>query len=446
MHFYQSTGANELFVEKNLSTMAPKQGVAQVSINIDTAKTYQTMDGFGASFTDSSAYLINQVLDKDVKEDLMPKLFCHEKGIGISMIRNPMGASDYARKIYSYNTIPEGETDFQLTKFSIAHDLTDILPLTKQAIEINPNVKVAASPWSAPGWMKTVGSMKTGELRQDCYDAYAMYFVRFIQEYEKRGIPIYYITPQNEPLYMPDHYPSMFMPAHTQADFIANHLKPAFVKHGITTKILCYDHNWDRPDYPLHVLDVAGPCVDGVAWHWYGGRPVAQHQVLMAYPNKEVHFSEGSGGEWIPEFEPAFSNLMRTTIEILRNHAQSLVLWNMALDENNGPFVPGFGTSTCRGIVKVNQQTKELTYTLDYYGLAHFSKYVRPGAVRVDSNCAHAVRTVAFKNTDGSVVTVLFNDEEEARNVSLSHEGEVTDFCMPTKSALTMRIHSKNEQ
>jgi len=438
LKFYRSTCANELFVNKDISELPPAQG-PDLDVIVDDARRYQQIDGFGASFTDSAAYLINQVLSKDVKEDLMVKLFDHDKGIGISMLRNPMGASDYAREIYSYNSIPEGETDFNLDNFSIAYDLDDILPLTKQAMDINPQVKLMASPWSAPGWMKNTQGMITGELRKDCYSTYAMYFVKFIQEYAKRGIPVYAVTPQNEPLYMPGHYPSMFLPARDAADFIANHLKPAFVKNNISTKILCYDHNWDRPDYPLHVFHVAGDAVDGVAWHWYGGRPIAQHQVLMAYPDKEVHFTEGSGGEWIPEFEPAFSNLMRTAVGILRNHSKSMVLWNMALDENNGPFVPGFGASTCRGIVKINQQTKELTYTLDYYGLAHFSKFVRPGAVRIDSTSSDSLCTVAFKNLDGSIVTVLFNDEDHGMNVKLAHGGvEAASFNLPPKSALTV--------
>ncbi|MGV2805712.1 glycosyl hydrolase, partial [Clostridium perfringens] len=175
-------------------------------------------------------------------------------------------------------------------------------------------------------------------------------------------------------LYSPGHYPGMIMLPEAQSDFIKNHLKPQFVKNDIDTKILCYDHNWDKPDYPLTVFEQAGDAVDGVAWHWYGGKPSAQSDVFEAFPGKEVHFTEGSGGEWIPPFEQAFSNVMRTGIEILRNHSKSYVLWNMALDEKNGPAVPGFVKSTCRGIVTVNQQTKELTYTLDYYALAHFSK------------------------------------------------------------------------
>ena len=436
---YQSNGEHQLFVQKDASEIVAHNTVSTVDIKVDESNTYQTMDGFGGSFTDSAAYLINQILDEDVKNDLMKKLFDHEEGIGISVVRNPMGASDFARTVYSYNELPAGETDHEQEKFSIAHDLDDVIPLSKQALEINPNVKFMASPWSAPNWMKTTGSMTAGQLKEDCYPAFAKYFVKYIEAYVDNGLPIYAITPQNEPLFEPTHYPSMLMYAHEQAEFIKNHLKPAFVENGIETKILCYDHNWDRPDYPLHVIDEDVDAVDGVAWHWYGGKPVAQKQVHMAYPDKEVHFTEGSGGEWVPAFEPAFSNLLRTGIEILRNDSKSFVLWNMALDEENGPTVPGFGRSTCRGIVQINQKTKELVYTLDYYGLAHFSKYIKPGAVRIDSTSDTEIRTAAFKNTDGTIAIVVLNDSEIDQNVRIVLGDEEIIHChAPSKSALTV--------
>jgi glucosylceramidase len=255
-------------------------------------------------------------------------------------------------------------------------------------------------------------------------------------------LPIYAITPQNEALYSPGHYPGMIMLPEEQIEFIKHHLKPQFVQHNIATKILCYDHNWDRPDYPREVLTHAYDEVDGVAWHWYGGKPSAQSEIFEEFPDKEVHFTEGSGGQWIPPFEPAFSNVMRRGIDILRNHSKSFVLWNMALDENNGPVVPGFGTSTCRGVVKVDQRTKELTYTLDYYALAHFSKHIRPGARRIDSTSHDdSIRSVACRNKDGSTAVVLFNDSDVPVNTDLVLNGEhAASFAMQPKSAVTVHI------
>lgn len=442
MTIYQSNGEKELFVRKDKAQLTPvTTGAEQHAVVIDEEQTFQEMDGFGASFTDSAAYLIHQVLETKQRSELMTRLFDPNEGIGLSVIRQPMGASDYARDFYSYNDMPEGQTDVELNQFSIAHDEKDIIPLLKEALRLNPDVKLMGSPWSPPGWMKTSGSMIGGELKPEYYAVYANYFVRYIQGYEANGLPIYAITPQNEALYSPGHYPGMIMLPEAQSDFIKNHLKPQFVKNDIDTKILCYDHNWDKPDYPLTVFEQAGDAVDGVAWHWYGGKPSAQSEVFEAFPGKEVHFTEGSGGEWIPPFEQAFSNVMRTGIEILRNHSKSYVLWNMALDEKNGPTVPGFGKSTCRGIVTVNQQTKELTYTLDYYGLAHFSKVIRPKAVRIASTSNESIRSVAFKNTDGSIAIILFNDSEQEENAALHMRGtEQLNLLLAPKSAVSVLI------
>ncbi|MEK4975835.1 glycoside hydrolase family 30 protein [Bacillus sp. FSL K6-6540] len=441
---YQSNGEEELFVKKDKAQLTPvTTGAAKHKVVIDEEQTFQEMDGFGASFTDSAAYLIHQVLETKQRSELMTQLFDPNEGIGLSVLRQPMGASDYARDFYSYNDMPEGQTDVELEQFSIAHDEEDIIPLLQEAVRLNPDVKLMGSPWSPPGWMKTSGSMIGGELKPEYYSVYADYFVRYIQGYEANGLPIYAVTPQNEALYSPGHYPGMIMLPEAQSDFIKNHLKPQFVKNGIGTKILCYDHNWDKPDYPLTVFEQAADAVDGVAWHWYGGKPSVQSEVFEAFPGKEVHFTEGSGGEWIPPFEQAFSNVMRTGIEILRNHSKSYVLWNMALDEKSGPTVPGFGKSTCRGIVTVNQQTKELTYTLDYYALAHFSKVIRPKARRVASTSHEFIRSVAFKNTDGSIAAVLFNDSEAPESVAIQLRGEeALQLEMPAKSALTVKIES----
>nr|WP_305120926.1 glycoside hydrolase family 30 beta sandwich domain-containing protein [Saccharibacillus sp. JS10] len=420
------------------------EAVRVATVKIDPKQRGQKMDGFGASFTDSSAYLIHRVLPQAEREELMIRLFDPHEGIGLSVLRNPMGASDYARSIYSYHDLPEGEADPALDRFSIAHDEEDIIPLLQEAVKLNPQVKLMASPWSAPGWMKTSASMLGGSLKPEYYEAFAQYFVRYIQGYQQHNLPIYAVTPQNEALYEPLHYPSMLMAADVQMLWIRDYLKPAFQRAGISAKILCYDHNWDKPEYPLEVLEGAEDAVDGVAWHWYGGAPSAQSTVKNAFPSKEVHFTEGSGGEWIPPFEQAFSNVMRTGIEILRNHSQSFVLWNMALDEHNGPTVPGFGKSTCRGIVQINQSDQKLTYTLDYYALAHFSKIIRPGATRLQSDCEDAqIFSVAFENEDNSLAIVLFNDDDEPRQIelsipNLSEASHLKPFNLPPKSALSL--------
>lgn len=446
---FKTTGENNLFrlvhPEEYNPIKSTNADSLAVTVQLDDRQTYQEMDGFGASFTDAAAYLMNQKLTGEQRAEVMTRLFHPTEGIGLSVIRNPIGASDYARTVYSYNDLPEHQTDPELSTFSIAHDEADIIPLTRQALALNPDLKLFASPWSAPGWMKTSGSMITGQLKPEWYSAYAEYFVKYIQSYAAHGLPIYAITPQNEALYEPGHYPGMLMPAEDQADFIVNHLKPAFVRNKLDTKIFCYDHNWDRPDYPMTVLEQAGEAVDGVAWHWYGGDASAQSKVYEAFAGKEVHFTEGSGGEWIPPFEQAFSNVIRTGIQILRNYSKSFILWNMALDENNGPTVPGFGQSTCRGIVQINQQTGELIYTLDYYALAHFSALIRPKAVQIQSvSSDNSIYTIAFRNTDGSIALVLFNDEQEGKQVKIERQDQETlVIYMESKCAISILISNE---
>jgi len=420
---------------------APKTGF---DVIIDPNKKFQNILGVGASFTDASAYLINQVLSTQDRDDLMEKLFSKEKGIGISFIRNPMGSSDYSRTFYSYDDQAKGVTDEDLSDFSIAHDLEDIIPLVKQAQLLNPDLKVMMSPWSAPGWMKTSDNMIGGSLKSKYYETYASYFVKTIQAYQAEGIDLFAVTVQNEPLYVPNHYPGMSMSAAQQADFIKTALKPAFNQAQIKTLILAYDHNWDRKDYPLEVLKKAEEDVDGVAWHVYGGNVLAQTEVFREYPTKDVYFTEASGGEWIPPFEQAFLSQIKTGIDVFRNYSRTYVLWNMALDEKNGPVVPGFGNSTCRGVVTVNQQTKALTYNLDYYTLAHFSDHLQKDAVRIDSTKGEGNFTsVAFMNPDKSITVVLYNIRSTRRNALVHLGDQVLVIDMPEKAVATLTFKTE---
>jgi glucosylceramidase len=450
---WDGTGAalRTVFITENAGSMWSEQApgsryltddgkLGAVEIAIDPNRLYQPIDGFGASFTDSAAYLINQKLSEEDKESLMVNLFDPEDGIGLSFVRNPMGASDFAREIYSYDDMPEGETDYGLDSFSIDRDREDIIPLLKRALKLNPQLKLVASPWSPPGWMKSSGSMIGGTLSNSSFDAYGNYFIRFLEEYQKEGIEFYAVTPQNEPLYVPNHYPGCSMPPAVQSQFIKNSLGPKLDEFFPNVKLLCYDHNWDRKDYPEHVLRTAGEYVDGVAWHVYGGSVEAQSEVLAQFLDSEVHFTEASGGDWVPPFDEAFFGEIRTGIQVLNNFSRSMVLWNMALDENNGPVVPGFGQSICRGVVLINQQTGGLTYNLDYYALAHFSKYIRPGAIRVASETKGSVYTTACLNEDGSLVVVALNDAPAAKLIRITVGDQSFDLRTYGRTAATMVI------
>src|SRR5260370_12515358 len=260
-------------------TFVNGSGSAATTITVNENKVYQEMDGFGVSFTDSSAWLVYTKLNTSQRNTVMTNLFDANRGIGLDFLLQPMGASDLTPPApvageYSYDDVAQGQTDDPLNKFSIEHDKVYIIPVLKQALYVNRTLKIIAAPWSAPGWMKSTGSMDGGTLNNSAYAAYANYFVKFIQAYKAQGIPIYAVTPQNEPLYVPNGYPGMSFLADQETSFIKNNLGPAFVRHGINTKILGYDHNWDRPDYPMTILQdtTANAYTARTVWPCYGGQ------------------------------------------------------------------------------------------------------------------------------------------------------------------------------
>ncbi|HYM00814.1 MAG TPA: glycosyl hydrolase [Blastocatellia bacterium] len=352
------------------------------SIFVDETQTYQTIEGFGASFTDSAAYLLNEKLIASDRNMVMMKLFDHTAGIGISFVRNPMGASDLARSDYSYDDLPAGQTDPDLTKFSIAHDQVDIIPLVLQAKQINPQLKVMANPWSPPGWMKTSGSMIGGSLLPSMYGPFAQYFVKYVQAYAAQGITIDYISLQNEPLYVPTDYPGMSMMPSEQAAVLKGFVLPALSASQLQSRVLVYDHNWDQPGYPETVFAdpaLAGSSqIAGTAWHGYGGTPGAMSAVHQSFPSIGAYHTELSGGTWVTDQVKAD---FETIALSMRNWAKTFVKWSLALDENRGPHTGGCGT--CTPLVTVNSTSGAPTYDIDYYTLGHFSKFILPGVVRI---------------------------------------------------------------
>ncbi len=389
------------------------------TVFVDETEGYQSIEGFGASFTDSAAYLLNEKVPAAQLNSVMTSLFDHTNGIGVSFIRNPMGASDLTRYDYSYDDMAAGQTDPNLTNFSIAHDMVDIVPLVKLAKQINPQLKIMANPWSPPGWMKTSDSMIGGFLLSSDYTPFSNYFVKYIQAYAAQGISIDYISMQNEPLFLPSNYPGMCMPAAVtdttcgtsptgETTAIQNELS-SLAGAGLTTKILIYDHNWDRPDYPKTVLSnsqISGSSqIAGIAWHGYGGTPGAMSALHEAYPTLGNYETEHSGGTWVSDQVKAdFEEIT----QVMRNWGKSYVKWSLALDQNHGPNTGG--CSTCNPLVTVSESSGAVSYDIDYYTLGHYSKFVLPGAVRVYSSNAPGFVSVAFKNPDGSKVLVVYNE------------------------------------
>jgi glucosylceramidase len=412
---------------------------AALTIFVDDTTKYQEIDGVGASLTESSAYLLKRKLTDAQRNDTLRMLFDQQKGIGLSMLRQPMGTSDFALQIYSYDEMPEGETDPELKRFSIDHDRTDILPVLKEILAINPKIKVIGSPWSAPGWMKTSGAMIQGSLLPSAYDAYAKYFVKYVQAYEAEGIPIFAVTMQNEPLHVPHDYPGLGMMAREQTAFLRDHLGPAFQKAGLKTKILIFDHNWDLIDYPIRVLSDSNAArfTGGIATHCYGGSATAQDELHQRFPNKEIWMTECSGGDW--QKGKILQQQVQLVINVTRHWAKSVILWNLALNQNHEPYLGG--CATCRGEIVVDESTSpaQVKTTVDYAALGHLSKFVQPGSRRIESNTfgQGSLEDVAFQNPDGSIVLLVLNSSDAVMQFNVSWRGQFAQYKLASGEAVT---------
>jgi glucosylceramidase len=425
-------------------TVAFGTGGSQSSpvITVNEATQYQMMDGFGASLTDSSAWVIWNDLDSSQQAALMQQLFSPTAGIGLNFLRQPMGATDFAvNGNYSYDDVPAGQTDPQLVDFSIAHDTTYIIPLLQRALAINPAAKVVALPWSPPAWMKVSGTMNGGNVNTVYFPSLSQYFVLYLQAYQQAGVPIYAISVQNEPLNSTSSYPSEYLAASDESDFIANYLGPALNNAGLgAVKILAYEHNWDNTDYPESVLaSSAFPYVAGSSFHCYNGDVSAQLAVKTAYPGKDIWFTECSGTVGSNFAGDLVWNSENLLIGATRNWARSISLWNLALDQNSGPT--NGGCLNCRGVVTVDPRTSPatITYNVEYYVLGHLAKFVVPGAHRIDSNTfnANGIEDVAFQNPDGSVVLFALNSGSAPETFSVSWKDSYFNYTLPAQSVAT---------
>jgi len=438
VHLWISTSDGKMQLQRrdDLHWSADKPQ-AQFEIAVDEGRRFQTMEGFGASFTDSSAVLFQTRLSAEARNRAMDDLFGRD-GIRLNLIRQPMGSCDYNINLYTYDDV---DNDVKLEKFSIEHDKKRIIQCIREALKVNPDIKIFATPWSAPGWMKTSGSIIGGALKPEHYGAYAAYFRKFIEAYKNEGVPVYAVSVQNEPLFVPAHYPGMSFPAREERDFIKTALGPEFSSHGIDTKIFIYDHNWDRPDYPLEILKdrEANRYVAGVAWHFYGGSHEAMSEVHDAFPDKEVWFTEGSGGEWVPEYHDAFMDQMRHVIRVPRNWSKTLVWWNIALDEEHGPSLLG-DWSTCRGLVKIGTRTGRVTRNVDYFTMGHISGFVDRGAFRIESSwLPDELENVAFLNPDGSKVLIVSNRTKKEKTFTVTDRGRHFSCTIPAEGAATLK-------
>jgi glucosylceramidase len=407
------------------------------AITVDDSKTFQSIDGFGFALTGGSAQHIIK-MSAPARATLLKELFATDKNnIGISYIRLSIGASDLNEKIFSYDDLPAGEADPEMKKFDLGADREDVIPVMKEILAINPSIKILGSPWSPPVWMKTNGDTRGGQLIPKYYDAYAKYFVKYIQQMKAEGITIDAITVQNEPLH-PGNNPSLLMTAPDQAVFVRDHLGPMFRKNNIRSKIIVYDHNADRPDYPIFIYKdaEAAKYIDGSGFHLYNGRMEALTDVHNAYPNKNIYFTEQMvverpGSEEINIASP----VRRLIINAPRNWSKNVVEWNLAADPEYKPYTDRGGCNMCQGAVTINKDS--VTRNIAYYSVAHASKFVRPGSVRIASNETDSLSNVAFKTPSGKYVLIVANNSRQEQHFNIKFHGKVAAAVLDGRSVAT---------
>ena len=391
--------------------IATAPATAQV-IDVDPSKTFQTMDGFGFALTGGSAQLIMH-MDAAKRAALLQELFTTTgDGIGVSYLRLTIGSSDMNANVFSYDDLADGQTDVPMAHFTLDPDKADVIPLMKQILALNPKIKILASPWSAPLWMKTNRAAQGGVLKPEYFAAYATYFVKYIQGMQAEGIPIDTLTIQNEPL-NEKNTPSMLMLSPEQDEFIKTNLGPAFQHAGIKTKIVLYDHNLDHPLYPLSILrdPAAAKYVDGTGFHLYGGTVDAMTQVHDAFPKKNIYFTEQSITQRdntgpIRLTQP----VAEVIIGVSRNWSKNILLWNLAADPTNSPHTNNGGCGSCSGAITIDGD--KVSRNVAFYTLAHASKFVPAGSVRIASNTLDPLPNVAFQTPSGKLVLIVSNTSD----------------------------------
>ncbi|ANQ50070.1 glucosylceramidase [Flammeovirga sp. MY04] len=418
--------------EENISTL-----------RIDIDQTYQEMDGFGYTLTGGSAQHL-MGMSASNRKALLEELFGTdaEKGqLGISFLRLSIAASDLDAKAFSYALV-KGEDDDLLKNFSISEDQKNLIPVLKEIVAIQPNIKFLSTPWSPPTWMKTNNSAIGGQLLETYYEAYADYFIKYIEAYKREGINIYAITVQNEPLH-PGNEPSMLMHADEMSNFIAQQLGPKFRAGNIDTKIITYDHNADRPDYPIDIIkSAANEFISGSAFHLYGGDISALSQVKAADVTKDIYFTE----QWVDSEDADFGGTLMWHFENIiigatRNWAKGVMEWNLTSNSALTPRTPG-GCTRCLGGLTVDDN--EVNRNVAYYIIGHASKYIPVGSVRIKTNQMGNLPNVAFLTPEGKTVTLIMNNSESNTKLNLNFSGtdEKYTVSLPSNSVATI-IHRK---
>lgn len=430
-------------------------------IIIDKNQKFQSMDGFGFALTGGSAQHIRN-MNAEARNSLLTELFDPIKGIGISYIRLTLGASDLNDFVFSYDDMPAGEEDFSLKHFTLSQDLHDVIPVMTEILRINPDIQVMSSPWSAPAWMKTNGDSHGGKLRKECYFVYADYFVKYIKVMAEYGINISAVTIQNEPLNS-GNTPSMPWSPQDQIEFVKGYLGPKFNEAGITTEIIVFDHNCDRPDYALTIYNdpEAAQYVAGAAYHHYRGDLSAMSYVHESRPDKKIYFSEQMTteipGSSVIDIARSCSRLL---IDIPRNWSKNVILWNLAANSANEPHTDNGGCTMCQGAVTIDGN--KITRNIAYYVIAHATKCIPTGSVRINSTSpwdrsvvlcedeqnsgvmrvnltehSNVLKNIAFITPENKIVLIVSNDTWDQNNVYIQYNGKFAEMSIAPGSVAT---------
>ena len=462
-----------LLRQSSIPLMAADPG-RPVKIAVDRTRTFQTMFGHGAAMTDSSAWVLMNLKQHNPQlyEFTMKKLFSPTEGAGLSFLRLPMGASDYTASTTYYTYCDERSPD--LSRFSIAHDRQCIIPVLKDALRLNPDIRILGSPWSAPAWMKTNGKLTgvseadkasgvTCKLRSDCFEAYADYFVKFIEQYRAEGIEIWGVTLQNEPQFDSAAYPCMRMNEDDQIRLFSL-LGPKLAAKGLKTKIFIHDHNWGlHPDdrkviggdiklTPLASVTkilsnpTAGKYIAGTAWHCYYGDASLMSQIYDAvhqkFPDKEILCTEHGGwgknrGDWWGDVDWGMAN---SWMGGPQNWCQASLEWNLALDDKFGPTPRPDSEAAALAVIRTDNY-QEVKFEREFYGLAQMSRAARPGSQRIAASFKGAdpgsMDIVAFALPNGQTSLVVFNKNKKEQPFQVEMDGKFFDYPAPEHSITT---------
>jgi glucosylceramidase len=391
------------------------------TIVVDDAKTYQTVDGFGFAMTGGSAQWLHR-MDAAKRHALLEEIFGRKRGqAAVSYLRVSVGSSDLNDHVFTYDDLPQGESDPGLKRFSIAEDEKDLIPVLKEVLKISPKIQILASPWSAPSWMKTNDAPKGGSLKPELYPVYAQYLVRYLEAMQREGVPITAITMQNEPE-NPKNTPSMVMTAPEQAAFLGDDFGPALRAAGLKTKVVLFDHNCDHPKYPIAILKdaKAAQFADGSGFHLYKGEMSAMSTVHDAFPQKNIYFTEQMVVERTRDgsLQPIAKPVARIVIGAMRNWSRNVLLWNLAADSKFEPHSSNGGCSMCQGAVTIDGD--RVTRNIGYYTVKQVSEFVPPGSVRIDSTEPDAdLQDVAWRTPTGKHVLLVANTGAASRSFTV---------------------------